>query len=74
MSMLGTMIGMSYMFTSMFGDMEENSKKKCAELRKEYQNLQNLPRKKKKMEKKRIIVEFGIFSYNPLTGKQYDDI
>jgi hypothetical protein len=74
MSMMGTLLGMTYMFTSMHGDMEANSKKKCAELRKEYQNLQNLHRKKKKQEKKRILLDWSIFSYNPFTSKQYDDI
>jgi hypothetical protein len=74
MSMLGTMLGMTYMFTSMHGDMEGNSRKKCAALREEYKNLQNIPRKKKKKEKKRILLEWQIFSYDPFTGKQYDDI
>jgi len=67
MSMMGMVMGMALMFESMNFDFEERGKEKCEQLRKEYANLQNLPRKKKKREKKRIILEYQIFSWNPLT-------
>jgi len=72
MSALGYLMGTTYMFVDMMHDMEEKNKQRCDDLIDQYKNLQNFPRKKKKKEKKRILLEYAIFSYNPLTGKTYD--
>ena len=72
MSALGYLLGTAYMFVDMVSEMEEKSKQRCNDLIDQYANLRNLPRKKKKKEKKRILLEYSIFSYNPLTGKTYD--
>lgn len=72
MSMMNTVLSMAIMFGSAMADMEERNKKKCDDLIDQYKNLQNLPRKKKKKEKKLILLEYSIFSYDPLTNKQYN--
>lgn len=72
MSSYFNLLGAAYIFTNMFSEIEKNAKIKCEKLREEYANLQNLPRKLKKKEKKRILTEWQIFSYNPLTSSAYD--
>lgn len=65
-------LAMAHVLAGQFADIEERNKEKIEQLREEYANLKNLPRKKKKKEKKRIMLEFMIFSHNPLTGTTYD--
>lgn len=68
---IGTILGAYTMFAMPMIEMEMKSKEKCKQLRAEYKNLQNLPRKKKKKEKKRILLEYAVFSNDPITGMQY---
>lgn len=60
--MINTLIGLALMFE---GTMKVNSEEWKERLRKEHANLQNLPRKKKKREKKRILAEWNVACWEP---------
>ena len=48
---------------------KEKAEKRKEELISQYRNLQNLPRKQKKKEKKRILLEYSIMDYG---SKMFD--
>jgi len=62
MSQLKTLMGMALMFQSTLKANQEEWKERIIE---EYANLQNLPRKKKKREKKRLLLDWNIACYDP---------
>lgn len=72
MSFRGQVLGLAYMMSALSTSMEDKAKNKCKALRKEYANLQNLPRKLKKKEKKRLLFEYSLWSYDLLNNKKYD--
>jgi len=53
---------MALMFQSTLKANQEEWKERIIE---EYANLQNLPRKKKKREKKRLLLDWNIACYDP---------
>ena len=53
------------------GTIRTNQKEWKDRIREEYANLQNLPRKKKKQEKKHLLLQWQIACYEPFT-REYD--
>jgi len=59
-----SIFGAMYMpFLADMLDAKERSEKRKEELVSQYRNLKNLPRKKKKKEKNRILLEYSIMDY-----------
>jgi len=60
--MLGMLYGMALMFES---TMRGNNEEKLKEIREEWQRSKNYPRKKKKKVRKRLQLDYQIFSWDP---------
>jgi hypothetical protein len=69
MSNLGSLLGFYTMIASPILDIPNQNREWRERLRKEYKDTQNLPRKKKKQERKRILSLWRIACWNPLTDK-----
>ena len=62
MNMKSMVIGMATMFAS---SMKINNERKLEEIREEWRKSANYPRKKKKKVRKRLNLEYSIFSWDP---------
>lgn len=69
--MKSLIFGYMMMVDSMMHDIKEKNKEKCEQLRDEWWETCKLPRKKKKSRRKKILVEYSIFSWNPFQSYNF---